>query len=242
MTAEIKLNNILGFAQRHDEIKSPLQDAIRSLVREVNREKFSYVQLKYVFREVRRRCELKDTQTGRRLYELPKDDEVKAFYSVVSNPIHKLIFEVLEGTGLRIGELVALKIERIDFAQNIIFVFEGKGKKDRVTVMGNRLKEKLALYLQGRKNIYLFESNRHTRYSVRFMQELCAHYKALASLDKRFTCHTFRHIFFSRLALKGISKENRMILAGHSSEKVQDIYTHLSVNGIKDDVIKLLDD
>ncbi len=234
-------DNVIGFVPKKDGEKSQLQDAIRSLVREVNRNKFSYAQLKYIFREVRSRCELKDAKLGRKLFELPRDEEIKAFYSVITNPIHKLIFEVLEGTGLRISELAALKIDRIDFAQNLIFVYEGKGRKDRVTVIGNLLKEKLALYLQGKNNIYLFESNRHTKYSKRFLQELMQKYKSEAKIERRFTCHTFRHIFFSKLAMNGLTKENRMILAGHSSEKVQDIYTHLSVNGIKGEVIKILD-
>ncbi len=234
----IKLDN---FVTQNSNTKTPLQSLIKHICRETNRNKFNYNQLKYIFKAVRAHCDIEVPTKGRKLYELPSQAELRSFYCVISNPTHRLLFETLENTGLRISELCNLKLRRIDFDSNCIFIKEGKGKKDRVTVLGNKLKEKILLYLQGRNNRFLFESNRHTKYSTRRIQQLCKRYKEKARIDKVFTVHTFRHLWNTRLAKAGLSKERRMILAGHSSEKVQDIYTHLSVGGFKDEIITILD-
>lgn len=230
------------FADQNANTKPHIQLLIKHISREVNRHKLNYSQLKYVFRIIRERCgvEVSD-QKARKLYELPTTDELAQFYGVIDDPIHKLIFETLEDTGLRIAELCDLEVKRIDFKSNLVFVSEGKGKKDRMAVIGNKLLEKIKIYLDGRSNRYLFESNRNTKFSPRRIEQLCQEYRLKANITKKLTPHSFRHLLFSRLAEAGVSKEKRMILAGHSSEKVQDIYTHLGIGGVKAEVLAILD-
>ncbi len=239
---DAKVINLRDFASENAIPKSHLQTLVRHIAREVNRHKISYDQLKFVFRSVRERCDLAvPNQSGRKLYELPSGEELTAFFAAIKNPVHRLIFEVLEGTGVRVDELCSLEVRRIDFERNLVFVHEGKGKKDRVTVIGCKLVEKIRLYLQDRKNKYLFESNRHTRYSTRRVEQLCEQYREAAGITKRFTPHTLRHVWNTRLAEAGVPKEKRKILAGHNSDRAQDIYTHLAAGGIKDDVLAVLD-
>ncbi len=178
----------------------------------------------------------------KRLLELPTAAEIACFYGVIDNPIHKLIFETLENTGLRVAELCTLEVKRIDFNNNTIFVHKGKGGKDRVAIFGNVLKQKLLIYLEGRKNRYLFESNRHTYFSTRRIEQICKVYKAKVGIQKSLSPHTFRHIWNTRLANCGVSREHREILAGHEKgSKTQDIYTHLGIGGVKNKVIEILD-
>jgi len=234
----IKLDN---FAPRNGSAKSGIQNLIKHIVRETNRQKLNYDQLKYVFKAARERTEVKAPCKPNKLYELPTEDQLRAFYKVIENPIHRLIFEVLEGTGLRVAELCSLKVSRIDFQKNLVFVSKGKGQKDRVTIIGTKLIEKLRIYLEGRNNTFLFETNRHTKYSPRRVEQLCKEYKTKAGLEKDLTPHTFRHLWNTRLAEAGLSRERRAILAGHSNEQTQTIYTHLSAGGNKDEVIEILD-
>ena len=211
-------------------------------MRTANRHKLDYAQLKYVFREVRRRCSIEVPNPGaRRLVELPNAEELARFYRVIENPIHKLIFETLEDTGLRVSELCGLLVARIDFKTNLIFVSQGKGKKDRITVIGNHLKEKLRIYLEGRPNRYLFESVRHTKFTSRRIEQICKLYRNQSSIEKDLTPHTFRHLWNTSLAMAGLSEERRALLAGHDGEDTQKIYTHLSAGGFKDEVIEILD-
>ena len=237
-----KVVNLADFVDQSTNAKSHIQALVKHMAREVNRHKLDYAQLKYVFRSVRQRCGVEVTSSnGRRLIELPTQDELTRFYAAIKNPIHRLLFEVLANSGLRVGELVSLEVKRIDFTTNLVFVSLGKGKKDRVTVIGNRLKEKLNLYLEGRSNRYLFESNRHTKYSTRRIEQLCQAYKKLAGITKNMSPHTFRHLWNTALASAGLSEERRAILAGHEDQDTQKIYTHLSAGGFKDEVIAMLD-
>ena len=215
-------------------------DLKKLLVKEVNKQKLSYNQLKELYRTVRKECDLDPPEKSKKLYELPTQEELNAFYKNTI-PKHRLIFKTLEGTGLRVSELCKLKVKAIDFQNNTAFVKEGKGKKDRIIILGNRLKELLMLFLTGKKNKYLFETNRNTKYSVRRIEQLQKYYKELAGITKKFTVHTFRHIYFTRLAENKISKEMRALLAGHSNEKMQDVYSHCGVGGIKKEVIDIVD-
>lgn len=230
------------FVAKSGIAKSPIQALVKSICRSVNQHKIDYDQLRYLFKAVRQRCQLEAPGRGQTLYELPTSDEIKRFYAAIENPVHRLIFEFLDGSGLRVAELCAMEVGRIDFKNNTVFVKEGKGRKDRVTVIGNQLLEKIRLYLDGRRNRYLFESNRHTRFTTRRIEQLCKQYRELATIERAISPHTFRHRWNTRLAEGGISREGREILAGHSKgSATQDIYTHLGIGGVKDKVVAVLD-
>ena len=131
--------NVHDFVDQISNTKSHIQRCIKFLIKETNKNKLDYGQLRYIFRRVREECGIEIKENKKSLYELPNRDQMDLFYSVIHNPIHKLMFEFLEGTGLRVSELCKLEICRIDFEQNLIFVKEGKGKKDRVVPFGNKL-------------------------------------------------------------------------------------------------------
>jgi len=237
-----KVVNIEDFVAKSGDAKSPIQVLIKSICRSVNQHKICYDQLRYIFKSIRHHCELETPNRGQKLYELPTADEMTRFYAVIENPVHRLIFEFLDGSGLRIAELCNLEVGRIDFKNNTVFVKEGKGRKDRVTVIGNQLLEKVQLYLANRNNKYLFESNRHTRFTTRRIEQLCKQYRVMAGIERNITSHVFRHRWNTRLAEGGISTEGREILSGHQKGSgSQKIYTHLGVGGIKDRVIQILD-
>lgn len=233
--------NIHDFADQISDTKSHIQRCIKFLIKETNKNKYEYGQLRYIFRRVREECGIEVSGSKKSLYELPTKKQMDIFYSVIHNPIHKLMFEFLEGTGLRVSELAKLEIGRIDFDQNLIFIKEGKGKKDRVAPFGNKIKDKLRIYLSGRNNRYLFESNRNSMFTTRRIEQISEHYYLKSGCNIRITPHTFRHLYFSFLASNNVSKENRMLIAGHSNSKTQDIYTHLTIGGIKEEIINILD-
>jgi len=227
------------FVDQNSNTKSPIQKIIKYLIKETNKNKLNYGQLRYIFRSVRESCEIEVNKTKKTLYELPSKSQLEKFYIPIKNPIHRLMFEFLHGTGLRVSEMCKLELKNIDFENNLILVKEGKGKKDRVVPFGNKIKDKLEIYLEGRNNRYLFESNRNSFYSTRRIEQLCEQYSI--DIDVKITPHTFRHLYFSFLAKNNISKEHRMIIAGHSKPETQDIYTHLTLEGIKENIIDILD-
>lgn len=234
--------NMQEFPCQNANGKSDLRQIVKYLARETNRLKLNYGQLKYVFKAVRDQCDVViPGAKGRKLYELPTTDELERFYAAIEDPIHKLIFETLEMTGLRVSELVNLQVDRLDLKNNVGFVSKGKGDKDRIVIIPTSLAEKIRIYLDGRNNRFLFESNRNTKYSRRRIAQLCAKYRREAEIGKKLSAHTFRHLFCTKLAEAGVSKEKRAILAGHSSERTQEVYTHLGVGGVKNEVLAILE-
>lgn len=235
------IKSIDDFVNQDSLPKSSLQKCIKYLIRETNKNKFDYNQLRYIFRNVREQCDIDVIKPKNTLYQLPTPTQIKSFYSVISNPAHKLIFQFLQHTGLRVSELCNLKVAKINFQENTLFIEQGKGNKDRIVPFGNSLKEKVLLYLESRNNKYLFESIRNSKFSTRRIEQVCSKYLSESRLDLKITPHTFRHIYFSYLASNKVSKEHRMLIAGHRNGKTQDIYTHLSLDGIKDEIIEILD-
>lgn len=234
--------NLEDFVGANSDAKSHIQPLIKQISFAVNKDKITYRQLRYIFRVVRERCAIEVPNQGRRkLKELPTNADLRNFYAKIDSPTHQLIFETLENSGLRVAELCNLLVSRIDFESNLVFVREGKGKKDRVTVIGNRLKEKLRIYLDNRSNRYLFETNRFSKFSTRRVEQLCVKYKAAAGIERDLTPHTMRHIWNTRLAEAGLTEEKRALLAGHDNHETQKIYTHLGAGGFKGEVIKILD-
>ena len=191
-----QLENVHDFADQISNTKSHIQRCIKFLIKEANKNKYDYGQLRYIFRRVREECGIQVSENKKSLYELPNRKQMDLFYSVIHNPIHKLMFEFLEGTGLRISELSKLEIGRIDFDQNLIFIKDGKGKKDRVVPFGNKIKDKLKIYLSGRNNRYLFESNRNSMFTTRRIEQICHQYLNESKCEVQITPHTFRHIFY----------------------------------------------
>lgn len=218
---------------------SALNRLIKTICREVNHHKLNYDQLKRIFKEVRDRTGVEVPRKREKLIELPSDEQLRKYFDSIKDPIHKLIFKFLIGTGLRISEACNLEVRRIDFEKNLIFVSQGKGSKDRIAVMSDNLKNELQIYLAGRKNRYLFETIRADKFSVRRVQQMAEIYSKKSGVYMH--AHLCRHIFATHLATAGLSEDHRKILCGHSkSSDAQQIYTHLSLAGIKENAIAAL--
>lgn len=217
---------------------SSMQWLIKTISREVMRHKLSYDQLKRIFYEVRQASNLTAPPKKKTLPQIPTDTQLKHFFDSVTNPEHKLIFKFLLMTGLRISEACNLEVSQIDFSQNTIFIKQGKGKKDRVTVLSDNLKTEIEQYLVDKKNKYLFQSSRNTKYTTRRIQIITKQYSKASGIHM--TPHLFRHLYCTKLSAAGINEEHRMILCGHSSTEVQRRYSHLSLSAIKEKTIEVL--
>ncbi|MGM5485284.1 MAG: tyrosine-type recombinase/integrase [Nanobdellota archaeon] len=153
---------------------------------------------------------------------LPKD-KIENFISSLDNLKHRLIVSLLYSSGLRVGELVNLKRTDIDTKRNLIFIRQGKGKKDRVTILSENVKKDLLDHLCRKDSScdYLFEG-RNGKYTVKSVQNI------LKRLDKGVTPHMLRHSFATHLLEKGVDIRYIQKLLGHSHLRTTSIYTHVS--------------
>ena len=157
---------------------------------------------------------------------------------------NRTIIEVLYGTGIRVSELINLKLSNIFFKENIIKIL-GKGNKERFVPLGNIASNEINKYLKIRnRNIInskfsdILFLNRYGRGLTRSMifKIISDSYKKI-TLDKKISPHTLRHSFATHLLKNGADLRTIQLILGHESITTTEIYTHLDTNDL-DDVLK----
>ena len=143
-----------------------------------------------------------------------------------------LIIELLFDTGIRVSELVNMKIKDIDFNEESIKVF-GKGKKMRIVYFGDTCKNKLKKYLKIRDSIakdheYLLVNKRGLKLSDRSVRTIFENIIKINHLDIKFSPHTLRHSYATIMLNEGADVRSVQELLGHSSISTTGIYTHVS--------------
>ncbi|MGF1533961.1 MAG: site-specific tyrosine recombinase/integron integrase [Bernardetiaceae bacterium] len=171
----------------------------------------------------------------RRQHPLPKyltQAEVKQMLATLTNLKHRCIFQLLYGGGLRVSEVLALKIADIDSEQMRILIRGAKGNKDRTVMLSPRLLEELRRYfLAYHPKEYLFEGQNQARYSAKSIQNIVKQAARQANITKNATPHILRHSFAKHLVENGTDIRYVQELLGHNSIKTTEIYTHITHAG-----------
>lgn len=157
--------------------------------------------------------------------------EIRALIDGVKNIKHRTIIMLLYSTGMRLSEIAALKITDIDSKNMRIKVVQGKGSKDRYTILSEQVLQELrAYYLIYKPKEYLFNGDKPgKRYSMRSIQHLVQKGLAQIGLDsKNYTVHTIRHSFATHLVDNGTDLHTVKELLGHSNLQTTLRYMHLT--------------
>tara|TARA_Y100000034_G_scaffold134565_1_gene203329 strand:+ start:89 stop:1009 length:921 start_codon:yes stop_codon:yes gene_type:complete len=158
-------------------------------------------------------------------------NEIKNFCNSLANQKHTLLVTLLYSAGLRVNELVNLRVGDLDFELNYGWVRDGKGGKDRIFVIANRLKDELRQWISKNKlenTHFLFTGYQNTPYSTSAIREIIKKARNKAGIAKTVTPHTLRHSFATHLAQNGYSALEIQPLLGHKSIETTMIYTHLA--------------
>lgn len=154
------------------------------------------------------------------------------------------ILELLYSTGMRINELVTLPEERIDLLSGVARV-RGKGKKERLCPLGSPAERALIKNLELRENVWLIEGRRDVRSPVflnknggpitaRSIERMMKKYVLFCGLNAELTPHSLRHSFATHLLDAGADLRSVQELLGHASLSTTQIYTHVSVERLKE--------
>jgi len=169
---------------------------------------------------------------SRKVHELPKyltKAEVKKILLSIDNPKHLCIVKLLYGCGLRLNELLQLKISDIDSENMLIHIRLSKGNKDRVVMLPPTLLPELRKYYKVcHPKDYLFEGQDGGMYSAKSVQTIVKTAAAKAGITKPVSPHILRHSFATHLLENGIDVRYIQQLLGHSSIKTTEIYTHIT--------------
>ena len=161
----------------------------------------------------------------RRPHKLPivlSHEEVLAFFDHIPSLKYRAALMVCYGAGLRISEVLALKIRDIDSKRNLIRVEQGKGAKDRYTMLSPRLLQVLRRYCRATLSYplpddFLFPSWRKEHHLNQTSLQLACREAALrARIGKRVTVHTLRHSFATHLLENGTDLRIIQVLLGHT--------------------------
>jgi site-specific recombinase XerD len=175
-------------------------------------------------------------RTASKLPGVMSAEEIKSLIDTVKNIKHRTIIILLYSSGLRVSEISHLKITDIDSKSMRIKVVQGKGSKDRYTLLSQQvLVELRAYYIIYKPKEYLFNGEGIGRpISVRSIQRLVQ--KALIQLgldSKNYTVHTIRHSFATHLVDNGTDLHTVKELLGHSSLQTTMRYMHLTTKRIE---------
>ncbi len=163
--------------------------------------------------------------------------EVRTILKATSNLKHRAILMLTYSAGLRVGEVVRLKIKDIDSQRMQIRVEQSKGKKDRYTILSTKALTVLRSYFKDyRPTEWLFEGqlsegNLQGPYSARSIQAILKQSAEKAGIKKDISVHTLRHSFATHLLENGTDLRYIQSLLGHESSKTTEVYTHITTKG-----------
>lgn len=155
-------------------------------------------------------------------------DEVKAMLRATTNLLHKSVIAILYGAGLRVGEVIKLKICDVDFGRMCIHVRQGKGRKDRYVPLSRNLAKVLRVYFAAyQPKQWVFERNGtcYSKEGIGYMVKLAAKRGGIA---KSVHCHTLRHSFATHQLEFGISILDVQANLGHANLRTTIMYLHVA--------------
>jgi integrase/recombinase XerD len=165
-------------------------------------------------------------------FQLPSvhsEQQVKKIIDAKENMKHKTMLMTGYSAGLRISEIINLKIKDIDSSRMVITIRQAKGKKDRQVPLSLKLLEQLRIYYKTYKpKIYLFEGADGGQYAIRSLQNVFQSAKKGSGNNKPGGMHSLRHSYATHLMEGGTDIRIIQELLGHNSIKTTQRYTHVS--------------
>jgi integrase/recombinase XerD len=169
----------------------------------------------------------------KKLPEVLTKEEVRKLIEATDTVKSRLIVSLLYSTGLRVSELVNLKVSDLDLAEKTGWVRRGKGSKDRLFVMSEQISDELKDYFteKGKEKTYVFSKDKPL--TTRNIQKIIKGARARAGINKKTTPHTLRHSFATHLLEGGTDIRVIQAILGHSSLSTTQVYTHISSDQLK---------
>ena len=166
------------------------------------------------------------------VYRVLTKEELGTFFNVCDNFKFKTIFMLAYGSGLRIGEIANLRVEDIDSKNMRIFVRQGKGNKERYTILSQQslkmLREYWSKYRQHKRRGRIFLSESGEAITVGVIREHFRKYRRKARLSEKVTMHTLRHCYATNLIENGATLIQVKELMGHSNIRSTMEYVHVA--------------
>ncbi len=170
----------------------------------------------------------------RHLPEVLTQSEIMDIFRHITNLKHRMILILIYSAGLRVSEVVSLRLEDIDYERKLIHIHNAKGRKDRYTILSQIAEKFLKVYIKEyRPDYWLFPGANPNKHIVeRTAQHIFDTTLDKTAIIKSVSIHTLRHSFATHLLEGGTDLRYIQELLGHASPKTTEIYTHVSKKNI----------
>lgn len=187
----------------------------------INAIRFLYIE---VLNKKYNKVSFKRPKSEKKLPRVIDNDFIINQLSKIENIKHKSILTLTYSVGLRVSEVVNMKISDIDSKRMVIHIKNSKGGKDRVLPLSKNVLELLREYfIKYKPKLYLFNGQIGNKYSTSSCQKIYKKY-----IDPKSSIHCLRHSSFTKMLEDGCDIRVIQKIAGHSSTKTTEIYTHVS--------------
>lgn len=197
----------------------------------INAIKFYYEQ---VLRRERFMIEIPRPKKPLQLPKVIAPADIKKLFEVTPNLKHNTMLKLCYGLGLRVSEIINLKITDIDSKSMQVLIERAKGKKDRYVNLPQSILEQVRYYfVEYKPKVYLFEGQYGGQYSCRSAQQVFKNALLKAKINKKLGIHSLRHSFATHLLEQGTDIRFIQELLGHSNIKTTLLYTEVSDKSIR---------
>jgi len=188
--------------------------------------------IKFYYYHVIKVHKIIDIKSGKQSISLPtilSRIEIKKILATLKNQKHKLMLSISYGSGLRVSEVIALKIKDIDFDRMTIHIKQAKGQKDRITILPTKLKNDLTNFMRSKSsNDFVFPSERGGKLTTRTVQKVFSSALVKSGIQKDATFHSLRHSFATHLLENGTDIRFVQEILGHANIRTTQRYTHVT--------------
>jgi integrase/recombinase XerD len=188
--------------------------------------------IKFYYRNVIKNQQKIDIQSAKKPKSLPvvlSRGEIRKILESPKNAKHKLLLSLAYGAGLRVSEVIALKVQDLDFEELTIHIKLAKGQKDRISIMPESLVDNLKNLIAGKaKNDIVFASERSGKLTTRTAQKVFENVLKNSGIKKNASFHSLRHSFATHLLENGTDVRYVQELLGHQNIRTTQKYTQVT--------------
>ncbi|MEN8237453.1 MAG: tyrosine-type recombinase/integrase [Pseudomonadota bacterium] len=227
--------------------RTPSKKKAKQLIKLLRPEHPDYDYLREVFRHIRQELAVKRKNKPKHLPYVPTEEEIKQYYESVwrsKNMNHMILIKTLLYTGMRVSEVIDVKLNDVDLDRCQIRIERGKGDKTRMVPFPASFKETLAMHIQDslqKGATHLFESSWKKKYSDRGVRRILSEYTKQAGIARSISPHKLRHFLLTWLKKQGIDDALIQPYSGHESRKSLEIYSQLSIGEAQKEYNKVIE-
>ena len=218
--------------------RTPVREKAKQIASLLSQEQPDYDYLRELFRHLRKELSVSVPKTEKAIKKIPSQEDIEKFYTTLkndSNNKNKIMLQTLLYTGVRVSELINIKITDVDFNTCQIQIQKGvRGQKRTVFFPSSfkELLEKQVLSIQKRGGVYLFESSWNKPYTDRGIRKIMSIYSKKANIENPLSPNIIRTFLLSWLKEQDIEDDMLLLYSGHESRYALDQYNKNETFGI----------